>query len=105
MKYSVQHLLLYHQHLRQVTGGAYQILFQRDVENSARKVNGKVIFWKFQPKIEDNNFQKSFHSGWLNQVEYYTPTANFFRFQTSAAQIWPLLDSNDNRCSSSTVDW
>ena len=38
----------------------------------------RSIFWKFPPKIEDNNFQKSFHSGWLNQVEYYTPIANVF---------------------------
>ena len=34
-----------------VVWGAYHLA--QNFENSGRKVNGKVIFRKFQPKIED----------------------------------------------------
>ena len=75
MKYSVQHLLLYHQHLHQVTGGC---LSKEMLKIPLERLMVRSFFWKFQPKIEDNNFQKFIHSGWLNQVEYYKSIANFF---------------------------
>ena len=81
MKYSVQHLLLYHQHLRQVTGGLGVLIKFCSKEMwkiPLERLMVRSFFWKFQPQIEDNNFQKSFHSGCLNHVEYYTPIANVF---------------------------
>ena len=78
--------------------------------NSGWKVNGKVTFRKFQPKIEEYvlRYGSPFIPVGTNPTECCLPSTNFSvpsRFQTHATQIRPFLDSNHNRSGISTVNW
>ena len=75
-----------------ITVGAYHLT--DNVGNFGWKVNGKVTFRKFQPKIEEYVLRQSFHSGWykpngmsLTIYHFSVPS----RFQTRATQILPFF--------------
>ena len=86
--------------------GAYHLT--ENFGNSGWKVNGKVTFRKFQPKLRSTFWGSPFIPVRTNQTECCLPLTNLSapsRFQTRATQIRPFLDSNRNGCSNSAVNW
>ena len=78
-----------------ITRGAYHLT--ENFGNSGWKVNGKVTFRKFQPKIEEYVLRQSFHSGCLLGR---LPLTNFSvpsQFHTHATQICPFFGFKPKR--------
>ena len=77
--------------------------------NSGRKVNGKVTFRKFQPKIEEYVLRYSVHYGWYEpneNVAYHLPISRFLLgSRLTLLKFVPFLDSNRNGCGNSAVNW
>ena len=69
--------------------GAYHLA--ENLGNSRWKINGKVTFQKFQPKVKECVLRSSLHSG-----SQYKPNGMLlfsvpFHFQTAATQICPFF--------------
>ena len=75
------------------TLGAYHLT--ENFGNSGWKVNGKVTFRKFQPKIEEYVLRLSVHSGLYEPngmlLTIYKFPGSFSQFQTHTTQIRPFF--------------
>ena len=75
------------------TLGAYHLT--ENFGNSGWKVNGKVTFRKFQPKIEEYVLRLSVHSGLYEPngmlLSIYKFLGSFSQFQTHTTQIRPFF--------------
>ena len=83
--------------------GAYHLT--ENFGNAGWKVNGKVTFRNFQPKIEEYVLRQSLHSGWYEPNRMLLTIYQFRGSRLTLHKFAPFLNSNRNGCGISAVNW